>query len=1019
MTQSFNNNNAKTSAYSVFDAHRNDGADGVRNPQAALPTRNEWRVAQWNVRTMLPDGAPELVARSLSKHEISIACLSELRIAGSGRKFVQVPVAAGEDPKFSSYELLYSGPTDGSGLYGVGLMVEKKLSHAIVDWEPINSRLARIRLHAKPFDVTVIVAYAPTEGADDEVKDEFYDQVSRACGRVKRSDYLIIGGDWNAKMGTPITASERRCVGVHAMGVRNENGERLLDFLQTQRLVASNTCFTHKAVHTETWRSNDGVTRNQIDYILVRQRWRSSVMNARVFWGTTWSSDHGLLRARLRIRFSTQRPTKRPRKFDTDSLKFEAAAASFREAVASRLAPEDYLDLAVPDKWSYIRDAVVQAASTSLGYVKRQSSQWITEQSVLLMKQREANGPQNGPALARQIKAAVRTDKNAYWASQAQEMNEASRAGSLGKLYRHIKRLTKPNAASGDVLKDAQGDLIYEPEKRMDRWVEHFRQLLNRPAPDTPIRDGELLSLGFLDVSDNPPDKKEVEMAIRSLKSGKAAGEDGIPPELWKHGGDSLVAAFTNLLSDIWSDGRIPADWGTAIVLPLFKKGDKAVCKNYRGISLLDIALKILEAIIATRIRPALDAVTRENQAGFRPGRGCIDQIFSLRQILETRHEFRRPTYVAFIDFAAAFDSVDRGSLWKILDQDGLPTKIIQLIEAMYKSTSNRVRVAGSISSDFEVATGVRQGAILSPLLFTRAIDWVMENAIEAQQLGMIVGGTRIPDLAFADDIALLAESPQELQLMLNNIATWAARVGLMVNCAKTKTMCSGDANPPQFTIYGEDLERVQSFVYLGSAVTELGDAGAEVTSRLAKAQGAFSLLQRLWNDRNVTVPTKMKVYLASVRSVLMYGCETWPLLVRQTQRLVAFEHKCWRKLLHIPYTAHVTNVEVRRRVGVLETVDVIIKRRRLSWFGHVARMDHHRLPKVTMLARIPADWRRPLGGVRTSWQRLVKMELEGFIRPPHVFREKDWRNGWLAYCVEHAQNRVAFAGTIRDIIAA
>ena len=115
MNLQLHDNTANASASSAVDAHRPLRADGVINMRAALPMRTEWKVALWNVRTMLSDGAPELVARTLAKRNIKMACLCELRIAGSGRKVIDVPVRDGEEFAIKSYELLYSGPTDGKG----------------------------------------------------------------------------------------------------------------------------------------------------------------------------------------------------------------------------------------------------------------------------------------------------------------------------------------------------------------------------------------------------------------------------------------------------------------------------------------------------------------------------------------------------------------------------------------------------------------------------------------------------------------------------------------------------------------------------------------------------------------------------------------------------------------------------------------------------------------------------------------------------------------------------------------
>ena len=108
-------------------------------------------------------------------------------------------------------------------------------------------------------------------------------------------------------------------------------------------------------------------------------------------------------------------------------------------------------------------------------------------------------------------------------------------------------------------------------------------------------------------------------------------------------------------------------------------------------------------------------STTRENQAGFRPGYSCVDHIFSLRQILELYHEFRQPIYVEFLYFSAAFDSVDRQTLWKLLRYDGLPPKLCSIIQALYKNTTSQVSVYNRIDDKIKFSTGVRQGSIISP----------------------------------------------------------------------------------------------------------------------------------------------------------------------------------------------------------------------------------------------------------------------------------------------------------------
>ena len=144
-----------------------------------------------------------------------------------------------------------------------------------------------------------------------------------------------------------------------------------------------------------------------------------------------------------------------------------------------------------------------------------------------------------------------------------------------------------------------------------------------------------------------------------------------------------------------------------------------------------------------------------------------------MRIILSKRHEFKQPTFILFLDFKAAFDSVNRTSLWQILEQYGLPSKLLSMIKALYHDTKCTVRIDGKDSTAFNVNAGVRQGAIASPILFNFAIDWVMKQVVASctdngRNVGISLGGHKITDLDYADDIALLADSESDLQFFLD-----------------------------------------------------------------------------------------------------------------------------------------------------------------------------------------------------------------------------------------------------------
>ena len=202
---------------------------------------------------------------------------------------------------------------------------------------------------------------------------------------------------------------------------------------------------------------------------------------------------------------------------------------------------------------------------------------------------------------------------------------------------------------------------------------------------------------------------------------------------------------------------------------------------------------KIFNRVILNRLKNAVDPKLRDNQAGFRRGRSCTDQIATLRIILEQSLEWRSPLYVNFVDYEKAFDSVDRTSLWKLLRHYGVPDKIVSLIRNSYEGMSCKVVHGQQLSESFQVQTGVRQGCLLSPFLFLLAIDWIMKETTSQGRNGIrwtLMGpNTQLDDLDFADDLALLSSTRQQMQVKTNIRAEKSAQIGQHVNTVKTKVM--------------------------------------------------------------------------------------------------------------------------------------------------------------------------------------------------------------------------------------
>src|ERR1700729_2861994 len=220
------------------------------------------------------------------------------------------------------------------------------------------------------------------------------------------------------------------------------------------------------------------------------------------------------------------------------------------------------------------------------------------------------------------------------------------------------------------------------------------------------------------------------------------------------------------------------------------KKGDLQEYSNYRGITLLSMPGKILSRIILERLKEETKAKLREEQAGFRQNRSCIDQIATLRIIVEQSIEWNSSLYINFVDYEKAFDSLDRETLWKLLRHYGVPEKITNLIRKMYESMSGRVIHEGQLTEPFEIKTGVRQGCLLSPFLFLLAIDWTMRATMTGRRNGVQWSLTQqLEDLDFADDLALLSHSHAQMQDKMVALNRISQQIGLKIHSKKTTIM--------------------------------------------------------------------------------------------------------------------------------------------------------------------------------------------------------------------------------------
>ena len=301
--------------------------------------------------------------------------------------------------------------------------------------------------------------------------------------------------------------------------------------------------------------------------------------------------------------------------------------------------------------------------------------------------------------------------------------------------------------------------------------------------------------------------------------------------------------------------------------------------RNYRGITLISIAAKIYHALLRNRIEPKIDNILRKNQNGFRRNRFTTSQILTIHRILEGVRAKNLLATFLFVDFTKAFVSIHKGKMEQILLAYGIRKETVAAITILNRNTKVKVRSPDGDTEYFDIVAGVLQGDTLAPYLFIICLDYVLRTSIDKiRENGLELTKKRsrrytvktITDADYADDVAILANTPNQTETLLDSLERAASGIGLHVNAHKTEYMCynqTGDISTQE----GTSLKLEDKFTYLGSSVSS---TEKDIDMRLTKAWTAIDKLSIIWKS-DLTDKMKRSFFQAAVVSILLYGCTT------------------------------------------------------------------------------------------------------------------------------------------------
>jgi len=930
-------------------------------------------------------------------------------------------------------------------IHGVGFAIKNELVSQLTELPVgINERLMTVRIQTGNNSyATLVSAYAPTLAAEEPIKELFYSDLDRVLTSISSEDQIYLLGDFNARVGRDHEIW-RRTIGKNGTGKVNSNGTLLLSKCAEHNLTITNTLFRQKEKLKTSWQHPRSKHWHLIDYIITRTRdikfthlTRSSPLTE-----NCWT-DHRLIYSKVKMNIKKKKvnPTAPKRfKLNVNLLKEPSTNNKFQQAFIRQL--PKHFPQNTEEHWESLKTAITKTCKETIGLQKHRNEDWFDRNDGEITKLVEetrktlsehlkdpncAHKKKKHRELKAQVQRVTREMKNTWWVEKSKEMQQYANNNDMKNFFSATKKIYGPSTQGLAPLKSKDGTKVLKTNKEvLSRWQEHFDELLNR----NPIIDENAIheipqhrkdeSLGKL------PTLEEVEIAIKAMKNNKASGPDNIPAEIFKNGGPLIISQLHKLIVKIWINEEIPKDLRDGLIITIYKKkGDRSDCGNHRGITLLSIAGKILTRILNSRLSPLAENILPESQYGFRPSRGTTDMIFTARQLQEKCREQNQPLYMAFIDLTKAFDSVGRELLWKILSKAGCPEKFIKIMRLLHDDMTAVVISNGEATDSFGVNSGVKQGCVAAPTLFSIFIAAVLHLVRDKLPPGILMtyrmdGGifnlsrlkaktktkvSSIIELQYADDNAICALKEEDLQIIINAFADAYSKLGLTINVKKTQVLHQPAPNvvaqPPNININGQKLENVDKFIYLGSNLSSKANIDDEISYRLRCANAAFGKLsKRVFEDRDLRTETKIMVYHAVVLPTLLYASETWTTYRRHIKDLERFHQRCLRKILKVSWETLRTNLSILEQSGCT-SIEYLITKNQLRWAGHLVRRQDSFLPKQIFYSEL-THGRRHVGRPRKRFKDELKENLKKCDIDP-----KNW---------EHlAEDRKAWRREVKD----